>query len=94
MRSRLFPGGHAASTLLLIVEFGTLTIRLDAAWSVSGSGSVNAAIATAEATGIFTPPNEQIVSGEEATRPPVMPPTSRAASVVTSATTDRNWQSR
>jgi hypothetical protein len=52
---------------MLIVESGTLTISLDASWSVSRSGSLNAAIATAEATGTFTPPDEQIASGEEVT---------------------------
>ena len=52
---------------MLIVESGTLTIRLDAAWSVSRSGSIDTAIATAEATGTFTPPGEQVASGEEAT---------------------------
>jgi hypothetical protein len=52
---------------MLIVESGTLTIRLDAAWSISRSGSFDAAIATAEATGTFTPPGEQVASGEEVT---------------------------
>jgi quercetin dioxygenase-like cupin family protein len=52
---------------MLIVESGTFTIRLDAAWAVSRSGSFTAAIATAEATGAFTPSDEQIASGEEAT---------------------------
>jgi quercetin dioxygenase-like cupin family protein len=52
---------------MVIVESGTLTIRLDTAWSISRSGSFMAAIATAEATGAFTPPEEQIASGEEAT---------------------------
>jgi quercetin dioxygenase-like cupin family protein len=52
---------------MLIVESGTFTIRLDAAWAVSRSGSFNAAIATAEATGAFTSPDEQIASGEEVT---------------------------
>lgn len=52
---------------MVIVESGTLTIRLDAAWSISRSGSFMSAIATAEATGTFTPPEEQIASGEEAT---------------------------
>lgn len=52
---------------MLIVESGTLTIRLDAAWAISRSGSLNAAIATAEATGTFTPSDEQIASGEEVT---------------------------
>jgi hypothetical protein len=52
---------------MLIVESGTLTIRLDTAWSVSRSGSFDTAIATAEATGTFTPPGEQVASGEDAT---------------------------
>jgi quercetin dioxygenase-like cupin family protein len=52
---------------MLIVESGTLTIRLDTAWAVSRSGSLSAAFATAEATGTFTPSDEQIASGDEAT---------------------------
>jgi quercetin dioxygenase-like cupin family protein len=52
---------------MLIVESGTLTIRVDAPWSVSRSGSLSAAIATAEATGTFSPSDEQIASGDEAT---------------------------
>lgn len=52
---------------MLIVKSGTLSIRLDAAWSVSRSGSFDAAIATAEATGTFTPPGEQVASGEGVT---------------------------
>jgi quercetin dioxygenase-like cupin family protein len=52
---------------MLIVESGTFTVRLDTAWAISRSGSLNAAIGTAEATGTFTPSDEQIASGEEAT---------------------------
>jgi quercetin dioxygenase-like cupin family protein len=52
---------------MLIVESGTFTIRVDAPWAVSRSGGLNAAIATAEATGTFTPSDEQIASGEEVT---------------------------
>jgi quercetin dioxygenase-like cupin family protein len=52
---------------MLIVESGAFTVQLDVAWAVSGSGSLNAAIATAEATGTFTPSDEQIASGEEIT---------------------------
>src|SRR5215210_2280355 len=52
---------------MLIVESGTFTIRLDTPWAISRSGSLNAAIGTAVATGTFTPSDEQIASGEEAT---------------------------
>ena len=52
---------------MLIVESGTLTIRLDAAWAISRSGSLDTAIATAEATGTFTSSGEQVASGEDAT---------------------------
>ena len=52
---------------MLIVESGTFTIRLDTAWAISRSGSLNAAIGTAVATGTFTPSDEQIASGDEAT---------------------------
>jgi quercetin dioxygenase-like cupin family protein len=52
---------------MFIVESGTFTIRADAPLAISRSGSLNAAIATAEATGTFTPSDEQIGSGEEAT---------------------------
>jgi hypothetical protein len=52
---------------MLIVESGTFTVRLDTAWAISRSGSLNAAIGTAEATGTFTPSDEQVASGEEAT---------------------------
>jgi quercetin dioxygenase-like cupin family protein len=52
---------------MLIVQSGTCTVRLDTAWAVSRSGSLNAAIGTAEATGTFTPSEEQVASGEEAT---------------------------
>ncbi len=50
---------------MLIVESGTFTIRLDTAWAISRSGTFSAAIATAEATGTFTPSDEQFASGEE-----------------------------
>ena len=52
---------------MLIVESGTFTVRVDAPWAVSRSGSILAAIATAEATGTYTPTDEQIGSGEEVT---------------------------
>ena len=52
---------------MLIVESGTLTLRLDTPLAVSRSGSLMAAIGTAEATGTFTPTEEQIASGEEVT---------------------------
>jgi quercetin dioxygenase-like cupin family protein len=52
---------------MLIVESGTLTLRLDTPLAVSRSGSLMAAIGTAEATGTFTPSEEQIASGEEVT---------------------------
>lgn len=52
---------------MLIVESGTLTIRLDASWAIARSGSLTAAIATAEATGTFTPSDEQIASDVEGT---------------------------
>jgi quercetin dioxygenase-like cupin family protein len=52
---------------MLIVESGTLMVRVDAPWTVTRGGSLNTAIATAEATGTFTPADEQITSGEEVT---------------------------
>jgi hypothetical protein len=52
---------------MLIVESGTLTIHIDAPWAIARSGSLNAAIGTAEATGTFTPSDEPIASDEEAT---------------------------
>jgi quercetin dioxygenase-like cupin family protein len=52
---------------MMIVESGTFTVRVDAPWAVSRSGSIIAAIATAEATGTYTPTDEQISSGEEVT---------------------------
>ena len=52
---------------MLIVESGALTIRLDTPWAIARSGSLNAAIGTAEATGTFTSSDEQIASGDEAT---------------------------
>ncbi len=51
---------------MLIVESGDFTVRLDSPWAISRSGSLNAAIATAEAGGVFTPSDEQIASGDEA----------------------------
>jgi quercetin dioxygenase-like cupin family protein len=55
------------SSGMLIVESGTFTVRVDAPWAVSRSGSLNAAIGTAVATGTFTPSDEQIASGQEVT---------------------------
>jgi quercetin dioxygenase-like cupin family protein len=52
---------------MLIVESGTLTIQLDTTWAIARSGSLNAAIGTAEATGTFTSSDEQVASGDEAT---------------------------
>jgi quercetin dioxygenase-like cupin family protein len=52
---------------MLIVESGTLTIQLDTTWAISRSGSLNAAIGTAEATGTFTSSDEQVARGDEAT---------------------------
>jgi quercetin dioxygenase-like cupin family protein len=52
---------------MLIVESGTFTVQLDTSWAVSRSGSLNAAIATAEASGTFTPSDEQVASGDEVT---------------------------
>ena len=49
---------------ILIVESGILTIRIDAPWVVSHSGRLEAAIATAEATGTFTPSDEQVASDD------------------------------
>jgi quercetin dioxygenase-like cupin family protein len=51
---------------MVIVESGTFTIRVDAPWAITRAGSALAAIATAEATGTYTPPDEQISSGEGA----------------------------
>ena len=55
------------SSGMLIVESGTLTVRVDADWAVSRSGALNAAIGTAVATGTFTPSDERTASGEEVT---------------------------
>jgi len=52
---------------MLIVESGTFTVRVDTPWAISRSGSFASSIATAEATGTFTPSDEQIASGEEIT---------------------------
>jgi hypothetical protein len=52
---------------MVIVESGTFTVRVDAPWAITRAGSALAAIATAEATGAYTPPEEQISSGEEVT---------------------------
>ena len=52
---------------MVIVESGTFPIRADAPWAVSRSGSIIAAIATAEATGTYPATDEQIGSGEEVT---------------------------
>ena len=52
---------------MLIVESGTFTVRVDAPWAISRTGTLSAAIGTAEATGTFTPSDEQIASGEEVT---------------------------
>jgi hypothetical protein len=52
---------------MMIVESGTFTVRLDTPWAISRSGSLTAAFATAEASGTFTPSDEPIASGEEAT---------------------------
>jgi quercetin dioxygenase-like cupin family protein len=52
---------------LLIVESGTLTLRLEAPLTVSRSGSLGAAIATAVASGVFSPESEAFASGEEFT---------------------------
>jgi quercetin dioxygenase-like cupin family protein len=65
--ARLPSDANDPTSGMLIVESGTLTIRVDAPWSVSRSGSLSAAIATAEATGSFSPSDEQIASGDEAT---------------------------
>jgi hypothetical protein len=52
---------------MLIVESGTFSLRLETAWAISRSGSLSAAFATAEASGTYTPSDEQIASGEEVT---------------------------
>jgi quercetin dioxygenase-like cupin family protein len=52
---------------MVIVESGTFTVRVDAPWAITRAGSALAAIATAEATGAYTSPEEQISSGEEVT---------------------------
>jgi hypothetical protein len=49
---------------MLIVESGILTIRIDAPWVVSHSGRLEEAIAKAEATGTFTPSDEQVASDD------------------------------
>ncbi len=55
------------TTGLLIVESGTFTVRVEAPWTVSRAGSFAGAMATAEATGTYTPIVEEIASGEEVT---------------------------
>jgi uncharacterized RmlC-like cupin family protein len=55
---------------MLIVESGIVTIRINAPWSIARSGSLNAAIATAEATGTFTPSDDEIPSDESAIMEP------------------------
>ncbi len=73
VRLRIEPGaGFPLETSdptggMVIVESGTFTIRVDAPWAITRGGSAMAAIATAEATGTYTPPDEQIASGEEVT---------------------------
>jgi quercetin dioxygenase-like cupin family protein len=73
VRLRIEPGaGFPLETSdptggMVIVESGTFTVRVDAPWAITRSGSALAAIATAEATGTYTPPDEQISSGEEVT---------------------------
>ena len=52
---------------LILVESGTLTIRMETPLTISRAGSFLGAIATAEATGTFTPAGEELASGEEAT---------------------------
>ena len=73
VRLRIEPGaGFPLETSdptggMVIVESGTFTVRVDAPWAITRSGSALAAIATAEATGTYTPTYEQIGSGEEVT---------------------------
>ena len=55
---------------LLIVESGIVTIRINAPWAIARSGSLTKAIATAEATGTFTPADDQIASDESAIMEP------------------------
>jgi hypothetical protein len=55
---------------MLIVESGIVTIRISAPWAITRSGSLDAALATAEATGTFTPANDQIASDESAIMEP------------------------
>jgi uncharacterized RmlC-like cupin family protein len=55
---------------MLIVESGIVTIRINAPWAIARSGSLNAAIVTAEATGTFTPSDDQIASDESAIMEP------------------------
>ncbi len=44
-----------------------MAATVDAPWAISRSGSLTAAIATAEASGTFTPSDEEIARGEEVT---------------------------
>lgn len=55
------------TTGLLIVESGAFTVQVDAPWTVSRAGSFEGAMATAVATGVYTPVVEEIASGEAAT---------------------------
>jgi quercetin dioxygenase-like cupin family protein len=67
----ILPGEASDPTSnMLIVESGILTIRIDAPWAIARSGSLHAAIATAEATGTFTPSDDQIASDESAIMEP------------------------
>jgi quercetin dioxygenase-like cupin family protein len=52
---------------LLIVEAGTLTLRMEIPLTISRAGSIGAAIATAEASGEFALQGEAIPSGQEFT---------------------------
>ena len=50
---------------MLIVESGTFTVRVEAAWTITRGAGMAEAVATAEATGDFAALGEEIAAGEE-----------------------------
>ncbi len=56
-----------SSSGILVVESGAITVQIDAPFSVSRTGSLASAMATAEATGVYEPGAEEIASGQEVT---------------------------
>ena len=73
VRMRLEPGATLPLDVndpqagMVVVESGAFTVRVDAPWAVARAGRLNAALATAEATGTFTPSDEAVAGGQETT---------------------------